>query len=768
MDHLRQLYLTGGYFPNEYHLCKLLLPAALLLAVVSLVRKRPPILIWLTPPLLLLTAGSFSSAAVAVHYCVYAYGNTSQVAHFALDQATLLYTSGLLLIAAYGSLFSTLLLVPRRHRRGTWRRAGTGAGLVLTGFAVVWIAVRLAGGALPILLIPYTMLAAGGAMALVSSFDETSELSSRVAAVGRLMVSLTAVGAVAALGGGVYRYGQHWTSASLRLDSSRSLVDAQAVGEATSALGCMHGILCTLILVACGIVVAGPGVRRLVWAHNRGLWLRLGGALVLLVFVRFVHGGVFAELERRAARRNEPNQSLAAGTLPLPVSPGVVGDLHVQQNSAPLFTMQRGQLTHLEEFGTARRPTLGYAIFDLLTRRIHSRRWSYGGSIAHSVFRDFAPHGALAMAGEEPVRGLLPHLAHWGAQLALPLDFQLQLGGCEGLPLGPRGHPNPTALCAVSFRWMPSVDAEFWADMIYRNHPALTLADTEDGTLLWVPGEPVELIGHGADAHQTVAEHVYARTPSAVVLVPAERWTTQDLVSLCLASWGAIDTTRTSLRGEFACYVSEAVPVFPEGNPAQLYQPDRFVQDEWFLGGLLKKQAGHCHYRALEMDPTLTGSMTVGLPFGAEDGHVFPWVDASTLNNPEMESCVLEKMKPGVQHIERSNPRPVSVTLLFPLPEEPTRSMLDGWEIGDVVIERASFQPCHAEALLRKPDLDGGIEFRYRIEADGVPRVTEIVRSSLDDPIMERCVTRQFERHRFGRRPSGGSGGGSMTITFVR
>lgn len=356
----------------------------------------------------------------------------------------------------------------------------------------------------------------------------------------------------------------------------------------------------------------------------------------------------------------------------------------------------------------------------------------------------------------------------WGAQRPLPLDFRLQLEGCEGLPLGPRDQPNPTSLCAVAFRWMPSGAVEFWADRVYRNHPTLTLADTDNGTLLWVPGEPIERIGHGADAHQTVAEHVYARTPSAVVLVPADRWTAQDLVSLCLASWGAIGASRSSPRGEFTCYVSESVPVFPVGNPAQRYQPDRFVQDEWFLGGLLKERAHRCHYSALEMEPTTTGSMTVGFSFGAENGQLLPRLAASTLDNPEMESCVLETMELRIRHPGRSNPRPVSVTMHFPLPDELTNSMLDEWEIWGVVIKRASFQPCFEEALLRKPNLSGGIQFRYRHEADGIPRVTEIVRSSLDDPIMERCITRQFERHRFGRSASGGGGGGGMSITFVR
>lgn len=803
MEQLRQLYLIGGYLPVWVYLGKLLLPAALVLAVVSLVRGRLPILAWLLPPLIVMIHGSVGSASLAVRQLSYVQatgGYAVDPSYLQFDQVALLHTSLLLVLAAHATFLAVLVLVGRHHRTWTPRPAKITALTVSIGSVAVFAAIKLAGGALPLLLIPYTLLAAGSALALVSLFEGTSEDTAWVSAAGRVLVSIYAIGAVVTSAAGIYRYGQVWPFLASRLESIGSYADHLAIAEAAKRLAVLHGVLCASILVVSAAVVVGPRISLLVRKRGRWLWLALGVPLTLLAFVRFIHGGVFTELEVRQATWDVPLSQCVGGPLPAPVVPGATGDLHVATgNDLPLFAGHGGDLVHFAECGFDRQSTLGFTLFDLLTRRAYSRGWPPAASMAHAVFPDFAQRGTVAVPGADPARSLLPHLRGWGARLTLPLDFMLLLDGCAGIRSSQRTGPSHFPICKVAFRWVPADGelpvklggnrrarvaaetdvGEFWASLVYRNHPALTLVDTELGTVLWVPGENPALIGLGSDAHRAVAEHVHARTPSMVVLVPAASWTVQDLVSFCLASRSTTETSLHPFRGEFACYVTDTPPLFPAefdqelalptvGDPVRTWEPDRFVQDEWFLFGRRVKRDQQCHRKALVMDPREAGSLAVTLDFSPDDGALFPSLDASTFDDRELEACILEWLASRRLRPQDTYLGPVALTMRFPPPEEPIYSMKDRWEIMGVTVERASFQTCYEEARQRRPDLRGGIELRIRVDAEGIPHDTEVLLSSLDDPVMERCVIQRLERYRFGKRPSGGTGGVVMPISFDR
>ncbi len=164
-----------------------------------------------------------------------------------------------------------------------------------------------------------------------------------------------------------------------------------------------------------------------------------------------------------------------------------------------------------------------------------------------------------------------------------------------------------------------------------------------------------------------LASIVKEERPSQVVFVPGERWTVQDLVTLCQAV-DAQDEQYASWEepaNVTVCSIDRLVPPNPAdpfGTVARLrgttVVEEARLSDNPTVGmGSLHKNdiekvirrrltaIKSCYERALKHQPTLEGKITVSFTIGIHGKVTEASIQSSTMNNAEVEQCIISRFK---------------------------------------------------------------------------------------------------------------------------
>ena len=178
-----------------------------------------------------------------------------------------------------------------------------------------------------------------------------------------------------------------------------------------------------------------------------------------------------------------------------------------------------------------------------------------------------------------------------------------------------------------------------------------------------------------------------------------------------------------------------------------------------------KNRLRQCYEIELDKDLSLEGKMKVRWTINAEGKVEEASTLLSTMDNEEVEKCVLAQIKQ--MHFEKPK-NGSSCVVNWPFVFSSIHSienaaifangLCDEDDLrGAVQRHTKPFRDCYEIELGKDPSLKGKMEVRWTINAGGIVEEASIESSTMDNEEVEKCVLAQIERIRFEKPQNGGS-----------
>jgi TonB family protein len=180
-----------------------------------------------------------------------------------------------------------------------------------------------------------------------------------------------------------------------------------------------------------------------------------------------------------------------------------------------------------------------------------------------------------------------------------------------------------------------------------------------------------------------------------------------------------------------------------------------------------------CYDEALGRAPALAGQLAVRLTVGAEGQVVSSAIDRSTLSDPALETCVVERAR----RWEFPKPTTKEAIVRWPFGLTPGAQPGDGRvdagarrksgidrEVirGVIAAHRAEVKACYDAEQARAPTLAGKVTVQFSIGAEGTIVRAVLQATTLGSPPVEACVVETVRKWEFPPP----AGGGVVTVSY--
>ena len=152
---------------------------------------------------------------------------------------------------------------------------------------------------------------------------------------------------------------------------------------------------------------------------------------------------------------------------------------------------------------------------------------------------------------------------------------------------------------------------------------------------------------------------------------------------------------------------------------------------------------------------------------------------ANSIKTRAARNCLLHTLKSwSFPKTKSKNIRPTTISLFFmpPYKRKVSKVQLGAFKIPSFIsakrlkrranYERSYFRICYENSRLRDPVLEGDIVFSWAVQSWGRAGYVRVIRSSLRNRTVERCIIKRIKRWRFSKPPGQSKAKVQFTIRF--